>query len=161
MRSKSLRQSIINTCEPLLNSNNFFGTNLLYYRKSDDYLEIIEIGRDKYEPVYRVWASIVYLKKDKGSNNIHYDAFKYINNDLSKITPFECKERYFLKGDRRGDFYFNDVYLAFGLGFICANLTGKKPFGFRIKKRTVEEGCNKLLSELPKVFEWLKNMKSK
>ncbi len=61
--------------------------------KSDDYLEIIEVGKAKYKSIYRVCATVVYLKKDKDSDNIHYDAFKLIDNDLNKITPFECKEK--------------------------------------------------------------------
>ncbi len=159
MKAKSIKQAIIQTCEPLLNENNFFGTDLLYYRKSEAYLEIIEFYKDKYQPIYRVWASIVYLYKGKESNNIHYNTFQDIDYDLSRITPWECKKKFWLKGERGDDFYFNDVYIAFGCGSICAPLSGKKPFGFRIKKRTVEEGCNKLLQELPEVFAWLDDMK--
>ncbi len=159
--AKSIKQSIIKTCEPLLNEHGFYGTNLLYYRKTEEYLEIIEIYKDKYSPIYRVWASLVYLQKGPEENNIYYNTFQYIDNDLARITPWECKERYWLKGDRGNDFYFNDVYIAWGLGRVCAPLDGKKPFGFRIKKRTIQQGCERLLAELPNVFVWLEKKKQR
>ncbi len=154
---QNIKQAIIKSIEPLLTENGFCGEFPIYYKRLTDQLEIIEISKDKYEPIYRIYASYVRLNCEQTQNNINYDHFKLIDYDLDKITTFECKEIYTLKGDCGIDFYFNDVYIALGQGRVCRSISGKKPFGFRIKKRTVEEGCCKIIERLPKVFSWLES----
>lgn len=170
---KKFKQTLIDTVEPALNKNKFYRTNetdgwnqpLVYYRKSNEFIEIIEIGKDKYEPCIRVYASIVFLNAPKEKNNINYVFFnEYCGGDINKITTYECKKIYMSKGNFGYDFHFENVYFALGGGIIGVSEKSKKPIGIRIKKKTdatYREVCELIIKRLSKVYAWLEAEKKK
>ena len=156
----SMKQALEDIVVPNLNENGFYGQIPTFYRKSNDYIEIIYLGLTKYKVSYVVRASIVYLNKEKEENNIDYRLF---SGNLDEITAEDCRKKYFMKGSfGTNEFFFHDVYLALGVGVIGVGAVGKKPVGIRLQKfnqNTYEKVCRKITKRLPKLYAWLDNMK--
>lgn len=131
----------------------------IYHRKSDSYIEIIQFGKDRYEPRLIVSCSIVYLGVDEEKSNIHYPTFReFSGGDLAKICVDDCKEKFYLKGHFGKCFYLGDVYLAFGRGVVVVSDGAKKPLGIRIKKYTdgtYEEIATLIAERLESAYAWL------
>lgn len=156
----SMRQALEDIVVPNLNENGFTGQFPTYYRKSDEYIEVIYLGLTKYRTSYAVRASIVYLNKAREANNIDYRLF---SGKIEEITPEDCKQKYFMKGSFGTDeFFFRDVYLALGAGIVGVGADGKRPIGIRLQKfnkNTYEKVCRKIAKRLPKLYQWLDKMK--
>ena len=156
----SMKQALENIVVPNLSENGFTGRFPTYYRKSNEYIEMIHMGLTKYKTSYVVSASMVYLNKDEETNNIDYRLFA---GNIEQITPEDCKKKYFMKGSFGTDeFFFRDVYLALGKGIVGVNADGKKPTGIRLQKfneNTYEKVCLKIIKRLPNLYQWLDKMK--
>ena len=160
---KTVKQALEAIVAPDIIKNGFYlGKRefATYYRKSEDYLEMIHIGLTKWKVSYLVSASIVYLNKDKNSNNIDY---RWFQGNIDEITPSDCYKGYIMKGSfGTQEFFFHNVYLALGLGIVGVGKNGKKPIGFCLQKyneHTYEKVCVKILKRLPKLYKWLESMK--
>lgn len=131
----------------------------IYHRKSDSYIEIIQFGKDKYEPKLIVSCSIVYLGVDEEKSNIDYPSFRmFSGGDLAKICVDDCKEKFYLKGHFGENFYFGNVYLVLGAGIVAVSDRAKKPIGIRIKKctsATYKEVANLIVKRLESAYTWL------
>ena len=84
---KTIKEAVSKIVIPVFLENGFVlgkdGCNT-YYRKSENYLEIIYIGPTKYGNSYVVRVSIVYWSNNEKNNNIDYlRTFHY------GITPFD------------------------------------------------------------------------
>lgn len=136
----------------------------IYHRRSDSYIEIIQFGKDRYEPRLIVSCSIVYLGVDEEKLNIHYPSFReFSSGDLTKICVDDCKDKFFLKGHFGKCFYFGDVYLALGRGIVAVSEGSKKPFGIKIKRCKPEmyENVVRLISKrLESAHIWLNSKKA-
>ncbi len=131
----------------------------IYHRKSDSYIEIIQFGKDRYEPSIIVSCSIVYLGVDEEKSNIDYPFFReFSGGDLAKISVDDCKDKFFLKGHLREIFYFGDVYLALGCGIVAVSSGAKKPVGIRIKRcstETYEKVARLIVKRIESAYTWL------
>ena len=164
--SKSFKQVLLDITGTELESKGFelaavkshFGYPI-YHRKSDNYIEIIQFGRDQYEPRLIISCSIIYLNVDEEKSNIHYPTFReFSSGDLAKICVDDCKDKFFLKGHLGRCFYFGDIYLAFGRGIVGVSEGQKKPFGIRIKKctpATYETVAKLIIKRLESAYTWL------
>lgn len=156
----SMKQALEDIVVPNLNGNGFWGQFPTFYRKSNEYIEMIYLGLTQYKLSYVVRASIVYLNKDNDTNNINYGLF---SGNIDEITPEDCRKIYFMKGSFGTDeFFFKNVYLALGAGVVGVGADGKKPIGIRLQKfnnNTYEKVCQKIKKRLPKLYTWLDKMK--
>ncbi len=136
---------------------------LVFHRISASCIEIIQIGKDKYETCLIVSASIVFLNVSDELSNINYPMFIEFNSgNIEKICVDDCLEKYFLRGHLGDQFHYGDVYLALGEGLVGVSPKGKKPFGIRLKKykpTTYSELCDLILKRLSKVYSWLEKKK--
>ena len=164
--SKSFKQTLIDIAGTELESKGFELASVtcyhgypIYHRKSDSYIEIIQFGRDRYQPRLIVSCSIVYLNVDEEKSNIHYPSFReFSGGDLAKICVDDCKDKFFLKGHLGRCFYFGDIYLAFGRGIVGVSEGQKKPFGIKIKKhtpKTQKHVATLILKRLESAYIWL------
>ena len=128
----------------------------VYHRRSDAYLEIVQLGRDPNEPSLTVTVSLVYLWADEAHKNLFKSALS--DGDLSKVTADDCREKHLLRGHFGNRFFFGDVYLALGAGVVAVEEGAKKPFGIRVKRYRAaqHEGVAKLIvKRLSKAYAWL------
>ena len=164
--SKSFKQVLIDILGRDLENKGFELASIkchhgypIYHRKSDGYIEIIQFGKDSYEPRLIVSCSIVYLGVEEEKSNIHYPSFcEFSSADLTKICVDDCKDKFFLKGHFGKYFYFGDVYLALGRGIVAVSEGTKKPFGIKIKRCKPEmyENVVKLIAKrLESAYIWL------
>ena len=164
---KTIKEAVSKIVIPVFLENGFVlgkdGCNT-YYRKSENYLEIIYIGPTKYGNSYVVRASIVYLSNNEKNNNIDYRLF---TGNIDEIIPDECIKEYYMKGCFGTDeFFFHNVYYDIGMGVGVTGVAknAKKPFGIRLQKyddNTYGKVCNKIVKKMPKLLKWLDNMKTK
>ena len=137
---------------------------LIFHRKTESYIEIIQFAKERNETYFLVSSSIVYTKVSSEYSNICYQAFKECNDgDINKISVDDCFKKYFLKGDFGGEFHYGDVYISIGNGRIGVSPTcHKKPCGIRIKKykeNTYDNLCRKIIKNLYKIYNWLDKQK--
>lgn len=163
---KTFKQLLIDIVGRELESNGFQLTSVksyhgypIYHRKSNFFIEIIQFGKDRYEPKLIVSCSIVYLDVDEDQSNIHYPSFnQFSDGDLAKICVDDCKEKFFMKGHFGKYFYFGDIYLALGRGIVGVSDGAKKPCGIRIKRltsQTYEKVAKLIMKRLDLVYNWL------
>ena len=169
--SKSFKQVLIDIVGRDLENKGFELTSTkchqgypIYHRKSNRYIEIIQFGKDRYEPKLIVSCSIVYLGVDEEKSNIHYPSFReFSNGDLTKICVDDCREKFFVKGHIGKCFYFGDVYLALGRGIVgVEHDSHSKPLGFKIKRYTDStyfDLCNLIIKRMNFVYSWLDKQK--
>lgn len=144
----------------LVDSSN---TWLVFHRKSLSHIEIIQIGKDKYETCLIVSASIVYLNVSDEMSNINYPMFnEYHDGNIETICVDDCLEKYYLRGHFGNGFHYGNVYLALGRGIVGISPKGKKPLGIKLKKykdTTYFELCNLVVKRLPCAYSWLERKK--
>ena len=164
--SKSFKQVLIDIVGGDLESKGFELASMkchqgypIYRRKSNRYIEIIQFGKDRYEPKLIISCSIVYLGVDEEKSNIHYPSFReFSNGDLTKICVDDCREKFFVKGHIGKCFYFGDVYLALGRGIVAVSEETQKPIGIKIKKcrpETYETVAKLIAKRLESAQNWL------
>ena len=168
--SKSFKQVLIDIVGGDLESKGFELASMkchqgypIYRRKSNRYIEIIQFGKDRYEPKLIISCSIVYLGVDEEKSNIHYPSFReFLNGDLTKICVDDCREKFLVKGHIGKCFYFGDVYLALGRGIVAVSEETKKPIGIKIKKcrpETYETVAKLIAKRLESAHTWLTTKK--
>ena len=114
--NKEFKKLLLDKLGEVLINHNFCVANLggnycVYHRRNDDYIEIIQLAKDKYKKYISVSTSIAFLDTIEEKSNINYKWFKEFNNgDLDKINVDDCVDKYFLKGNFGDYFYFTDVY---------------------------------------------------
>lgn len=136
---------------------------MIYHRKNDSCIEIVQIGTDKYETFVSVSVSIAFLHVPNEISNIDYALFhEFHNGNFDKICADDCRDRVTLKGNFGDAFHYGDVYLALGRGIVGVNPDSKKPIGIRLKKydaETYEELCDLIIKRLKKAYCWLDQKK--
>ena len=136
---------------------------MIFHRKNDSYIEIIQIAQDKYETFFSVSVSVAFLNVPSEITNIDYAFFNEFNNgDFKKISTDDCREKFYLKGNFGEAFHYGDVYLALGQGIVGVNPDSKKPIGIRLKKfnsETYDELCDLIIQRLKKAYRWLDKKK--
>lgn len=169
--SKSFKQILIDIVGKDLENKGFELSSIkcrhgypIYHRKSDHYIEIIQFGKDRYEPRMIVSCSIVYLDVEEEKSNIHYPSFReFSNGNLEKICVDDCKDKFFLKGHFGNFFYFGDVYLALGKGIVAIAEGAKKPVGIKIKRcnpKMYENVAKLIVKRLESAYAWLKKKRA-
>ena len=165
---KEFQKMLLEKVGTALNTNNFYLVDssskwILYHRKTDYCIEIIQIAQDKYESFLNVSASIVFLNVPNKATNVNYAFFnEFYGGNFKKIGIDACRDKFFLKGNLGEEFHYGDIYLALGRGIVGINPDSKKPIGIRIKKfnsETYEQLCNLIIKRLEKAFCWLDNKK--
>ena len=165
---KELRNKILEKVGYELNRNGFLLADssskwMIFHRKNDSYIEIIQIAQDKYETFFSVSVSVAFLDVPSEITNIDYAFFnKFNNGDFEKISTDDCREKIYLKGNFGEAFHYGDVYLALGQGIVGADPEPKKPIGIRLKKYTSETYdnlCELIVKRLPKAYSWLEKKK--
>jgi hypothetical protein len=165
---KELRDKILEKVGYELNRNGFFIADssskwMIFHRKNDSYIEIIQIGQDKYESFVSISASIAFLNVPNEITNINHAFFNEFNNgDFEKISTDDCCDKLFLKGNFGDAFHYGDVYLALGQGIVGVDPTAKKPIGIRLKKfnsETYDKLCDLIIQRLKKAYRWLDKKK--
>ena len=86
---KEFRDKILEKVGYELNRNGFFISDsssnwMIFHRKNDSYIEIIQIAQDKYESFVRISASIAFLNVPNEMTNINYAFF---NEFMSVMVP--------------------------------------------------------------------------
>ena len=179
--NKAFRELLIKKVGEELNQQGFYLVDsghteiILYRRKIDSYIEIVQFSKDKYHTCITVGSSIILFdEKIENSNldwkekskktNIRYSFFyEYCNGDIDKIGLDECCKIYTLKGTHGNDFHYGDVYWDITLGIVGVSpQRKKKPVGFRINKFTdssYDNLCNLIIKRLPKIYSWLEKQK--
>ena len=115
---KELRDKILGKVGYELNRNGFFIADssskwMIFHRKNDSYIEIVQIAQDKYETFFSVSVSIAFLDVPSEITNINYVFFNEFNDgDFKKISTDDCCDKLFLKGNFGEAFHYGDVYLA-------------------------------------------------
>lgn len=136
---------------------------MLFHRKSDSHIEIVQISQDKHETFLSVSVSIAFLGVPDKKTNINYAFYNEFNNgDFEKISTDDCREKFYLKGDFGEAFHYGDIYLALGQGIVGTNPTLKKPIGIRLKKynsETYNKLCDLIIKRLHKAYFWLDKKK--
>lgn len=167
--NSNFKNMLIERVATELNYNGFYlvdssNNYLVYHRKGDLYIEIVQIGKDKYETYVTVSASIVFLHVSEKKTNINYPFFyEFSNGMLDKISVDDCIEKYFLKGNFGNAFHYGDVYLVLGRGICGIAHDAKKPLGIRLKKfnsRTYEKISDIIIKRLKKAYCWLEKKKN-
>lgn len=143
-----------------LNTNKY----ILFHRKNELYIEIIQIQKPTTETYINVLASIVFLTTTKEKSNICYPIFEKCNfNNLNDVSVDDCFVKYVLKGHYGNDFHYGDVYLSFGNGLLGVSPNNdKKPFGIKIKRyndKTYDQVCKLILKKINKIYTWLEIQK--
>ncbi len=165
---KELRDKILENVGKELYRNSFHLVDssskwMIFHRKNDFYIEIIQIAQDKYESFVSVSVSIAFLKVPNEITNINYAFFNEFNNgNFEKISTDVCRDKLYLKGNFGEAFHYGDVYLALGRGIIGVNPSAKKPIGIRLKKyssKTYDSLCNLIVKRLQKAYAWLEKKK--
>ena len=100
--SKSFKQVLIDIVGRDLENKGFELASMkchqgypIYHRKSNRYIEIIQFGKDRYEPKLIISCSIVYLGVDEKNSNIHYPSFRelelsrYVQSEIPQNLRFE------------------------------------------------------------------------
>ncbi len=167
--NKELRELLIDTVGKELDEKGFkivdsSKFHLLYHKKSDSCIEIIQFSKGKYETYITVCASIAFLNTNEEKSNINYKWFNEFNNgDYRKINVDDCLKKYYLKGNFGNEFHYGDVYIELGRGITGVNPNSKnKPFGFRIKKYNdsiYKELCRLIKKKIYKLYSWLEKQK--
>ena len=167
--NKEIRTLMIVKIGDELNKNGFYLVDstkkyAVYHKKNNNYIEIIQWGKDKYESYITISASIAFLNTSAESSNINYKWFNEFNNgDFSKINVDDCYKKYFLKGHYGHEFHYGDVYIAIGRGRVGVTHNSKdKPLGFKIKKyknSTYNELCNLIIKRMNNIYSWLEKAK--
>lgn len=136
---------------------------LVFHRKSLSYMEIIQIGKDKYETCLIVSASIVYLNVSNKMSNINYPMFNECHDgSIETICVDDCLEKCHLRGHFGNGFHYGDVYLVLGRGIVGISPQGKKPLGIKLKKykdTTYSELCDLVVKRLSTAYSWLERKK--
>ncbi|MBO5510185.1 MAG: hypothetical protein J6J01_08950 [Oscillospiraceae bacterium] len=132
---------------------------IIFHRKNDSYVEIIQIAQDKYETFVSVSASIAFLNVPNEIRNMNHVFFNEFNNgNIKRISTDDCCDKFFLRGNFGESFHFGDVYLALGQGIVGVNPGSKKPIGIRLKKynsETYDKSCDLIIKRLKKAYCWL------
>lgn len=167
--NKNIKKVLIENVGKELNDNQFYLVDssdnfLVYHRKNDSYIEIVQLGKDKYETFITVSVSIVFLNVAKEKTNINYAFFnEFSNGDFDKINVDDCFDKYFLKGNIGNGFHYGDVYLVLGRGICGISPDTKKISGIRLKKynsKTYEKTCSLIIKRLKKAYWWLDKKKN-
>ncbi len=163
--NKIFRELLVEKVGKKLNENGFIIVDsttdyFVFHRKCDSFIEIIQLGKDKFETYITISSSIVFLKAPDENNNINYSFFNEFNNgNIDKINADDCYKKYFLKGNFGREFHYGDIYWALGLGVVGVDPSKKKkPLGFRMKKfneKTYDKLCTIIIKKLPKIYSWL------
>ena len=162
--NKDLRKLLAEKVGNELKNNGFhlvdsLNKYFIYHRKNNTNIEIIQIGKDKYETCIIVSVSIIFLNVPNELTNINYPVFNEFNNgNIEKINVDDCLEKYFLKGNFGNSFHYGDVYLALGSGIVGVRPGNKKPIGIRVKKfktTTYNELCDLIIKRLKSAYCWL------
>ncbi len=165
---KELRDKILEKVGYELNRNGFFIADssskwMIFHRKNDSYIEIVQIAQDKYETFFSVSVSIAFLDVPSEITNIDYVFFNEFNDgDFKKISTDVCCEKFYLKGNFGEAFHYGDVYLALGRGIVGVGPNAKKPIGIRLKKfnsETYDKLCDLIIQRLKKAYRWLDKKK--
>ena len=167
--NKDIRELLLDKVGKELNKKGFriavsTSKYVVYHRKHEDYIEIIQWAKDKYESYITVSASIAFLNTIEENSNINFKWFNEFNNsDYNKINVDDCIKKYFLKGHFGDEFHYGDVYIAIGRGIIgVAHSSNNKPLGFKIKKykdSTYLELCNLIIKRMNFIYSWLDEQK--
>ena len=151
-----------------LNENNFYLVDssrkrMVFHRKNESCIEIVQIWNDKYEPTVFVASSIAFLNVPSEITNINYGFFHEFNNgNFEKISIEDCIDKLFLKGNFGMAFHYGEVYLALGQGIVSVSPGRKKPIGIKLKRfnaETYEKLCNLIIKRLKKAYHWLNKKK--
>ena len=165
---KTLRNKVLEKVGDELNCKGFLLVDssskwMIFHRKSDSYIEIVQIAQDKYETFFSVSVSIAFFDVPSEITNINYVFFNEFNDgDFKKISTDDCREKFYLKGNFGEAFHYGDVYLALGRGIVGVDPDSKKPIGFRLKKfnsETYEKLCDLIIQRLKKAYLWLDKKK--
>ena len=165
---KELRDIILEKVGYELNRKGFLLVDssskwMIFHRKNDSYIEIIQIAQDKYESFVSISASIAFLNVPNEITNINHAFFNEFNNgDFEKISTDDCCDKLFLKGNFGEAFHYGDVYLALGRGIVGVDPNSKKPIGIRLKKfnsETYDKLCDLIIQRLKKAYRWLDKKK--
>lgn len=167
--NKEIRTLMIEKIGDELNKNGFYLVDstikyAVYHRKNNNYIEIIQWAKDKYESYITISASIAFLNTSDECSNINFNWFNEFNNgDFSKINVDDCYKKYFLKGHYGHEFHYGDVYIAIGRGRVGVTHNSKeKPLGFKIKKykdSTYIELCTLIINRMKNIYSWLDKTK--
>ena len=151
-----------------LNRNGFFIADsssnwMVFHKKNDSCIEIIQIAQDKYETFVSVSTSIAFLNVRNEITNINYGFFNEFNDgNFEKISTDDCIDKMYLKGNYGESFHYGDVYLGLGQGIVGVKPGTKKTFGIRLKKynsETYDNLCELIVKRLPKAYSWLEKKK--
>lgn len=165
---KEFREILLEKVGTELTKNDFHLVDLsrkwmVYHKKTDSCIEIIQIAQDKYESFLNISVSIVFLNVSNEATNINYAFFnEFYDGKFEKIGTDACRDKLFLKGNFGEAFHYGDVYLALGQGIVGINPDFKKPIGIRIKKFHTEiyvQLCNLIIKRLKKAYCWLDKKK--
>lgn len=167
--NKNFKMALIENVGKELNDNQFYLVDssdnfLVYHRKNDSYIEIVQLGKDKYETFITVSVSIICLNVAKEKTNINYALFnEFSKGDFGKINADDCYDIYFLKGNIGNAFHYGDVYLVLDRGICGISPDTKKISGIRLKKynsKTYERTCDLIIKRLKKAYHWLNKKKN-
>ena len=145
---KELRNKVLEKVGDELNCKGFLLVDssrkwMIFHRKSDSYVEIVQIAQDKYETFFSVSVSIAFLDVPSEITNINYVFFNEFNDgDFKKISTDDCREKFYLKGNFGEAFHYGYVYLALGQGIVGVNPDSKKPIGIRLKNSILKHMTN-------------------
>ncbi len=167
--NKALRELLIEKVGKELNQKGFCIADagvkyVVYHRKHEDYIEIIQWAKDKYESYITVSASIAFLNTIEEKTNINFKWFNEFKKcDYNKIDVSDCVNKYFLKGHYGDEFHYGDVYIAIGRGVVgVAPDSNNTPLGIRIKKykdSTYSELCDLIIKRMNNIYSWLDEQK--
>ena len=167
--NKEFKELLLDKLGKVLINQQFYVADLgsnycVYHRRNDDYIEIIQWAKDKYESFITVSASIAFLNTVEEKSNINFKWFNELNNgDYNKINVNDCIKKYYLKGHFGDEFHYGDVYIAIGRGIVgVAHTSNSKPLGFKIKKykdSTYLDLCNLIIKRINSVCSWLDEQK--
>ena len=105
--NEELKHKLLNTVGMELISKGFYlvvnaKKYLIFHRKTELYIEILQFAKERNETYFLVSSSIVYTKGSSKYSNLCYQAFKECNDgDINKISVDDCFKKYFLKGKNR------------------------------------------------------------
>ena len=165
---KEFREMLLQKVGTALNTNDFYLADssskwMVYHRKTNSCIEIIQIAQDKYESFLNVSVSIVFLNVPNEATNINYAFFnEFYGGNFEKIGIDACRDKLYLKGNFGEEFHYGDIYLALGRGFVGITPDSKKLIGIRIKKFNAEtygQLCDLIIKRLEKAYGWLDNKK--
>ena len=167
--NKTLKEKLLSTVGFELNNKNFNisqskNNYIVFHRKSEGLIEIIQIQKPTKETYINVLASIVFLNTTKETSNICYPMLEECNlGDINKISVDDCIKKYILKGHYGNDFHYGDVYISFGNGLLGLSPNNdKKPIGIKIKKyneKTYDNLCKLICKRIDRIYNWLEKQK--